>query len=122
MSDYANGVVMNAGVMTGANVIYGSWTTLMQKHHVSYEFVWTGTPTGSIGFEVTNTKREPSSAVAGQPLSTAAASPPLSGVAPAGVAGSCLIGIPWIEAGWIRPVYTNTSGVGSLTITVFAKE
>jgi hypothetical protein len=92
--------------------LVGNWLSISAGRHLSYEFLWTGTPTGVLSFQVSNDGTNPFP-IAGT------FSPPIT--QPAGGAGSSFVDLVVTDAAFIRPIYTRTSGAGTITGIVMLK-
>jgi len=96
---------INAGDMS-SDVTGTSQDTEFQEV-LSFQFVWTGTPTGTIDIELSND---------GSTWTPAG----LSGSDPAGSAGNAILEIETASK-YARAVYSSTSGSGSLSVHYSAK-
>jgi hypothetical protein len=92
--------------------LVGNWLNVASGRHLSYEFMWTGTPTGVLSFQISNDGVNPF------PF-PGTFSPPIT--QPAGGAGSAFVDLVVTDAAYIRPIYTRTSGTGSITGIVMLK-
>lgn len=110
--------VIDAGVMTGTTVLLGEITDLALLDNVSYEVNWTGTPTGTLTFECSNSYERtanPSALFFALTFPTAPASP--AGSANTGYG----IDLNQVPFRYIRPRYVNASSTGVLNIWIFGK-
>lgn len=106
--------VLVNGDMSGDLV--GTPINLEFLDNVGIQYVWIGTPTGTIGVQVTN------QLINGQPVPNSFTKLTLSGVSePAGSAGSFWLDINQISAAWIQVYYTHSSGAGTLNVYLSAK-
>lgn len=117
-----NKPVISAGDMSGN--LTSLITVIQRLPGISYDLVWTGTPTGTFAVQVSNTvtlRPDGTAATAGSwntlPTSAFAGTYP----APAGSAGNGFLDIVGTEAYAVRLVYTFVSGSGSLTVIPCAK-
>lgn len=99
-------------------------TYINQLPGISYDLVWTGTPTGTFEVQVSNTYSQDAlgnvlSAGNWNTLPTASfiGTYPV----PAGSAGNGFLDVVGTEAAWVRLVYNATSGTGALTVVPAAK-
>jgi hypothetical protein len=93
-------------------------SNLDQYDNVSYQVVWTGTPTGTIAVDVSN-DYNPQTQVGTWTDVTASLTPAPTN--PAGSAGDHAIDANQIPFGWIRLRYVHASGSGQVTVTYKAK-
>lgn len=114
--------LINAASM--ATSITSAPTYINQLPGISYDLVWTGTPTGTFAVQVSNTyAQSPSGAVlaAGNwstiPPSNFAGTYPV----PSGSPGNGFLDVVGTEGAWVRLVYTASGGAGSLTVVPAAK-
>lgn len=91
---------------------------------MSYDLVWTGTPTGTFQVQVSNSYQQNpdgSVKVAGNwqtlPTSSFTGTYPV----PAGSAGNGFLDIVGTQAAWVRLQYTAVSGTGTLTVVPASK-
>lgn len=109
-----------ANDMTGTAVITGLPGLLYGCPRCDFQCIWTGTPTGVFTFQVCDypgsifnaDQTAVSSSVTWTTLTNPAA---FTALQPAGAAGSAVFGFADLASRWIRPIYTNTSGTGTLT-------
>ena len=113
-----------AGAMTGTSVITGTPLDIRGQRLVSFQAVWTGTPTGAFGFEISN---HPQAVLGDGSVNPAATWTPLTLPAsfssgnPAGAAGSWVFEFVDLSELWIRPKYTNSASTGTLNVLGTAK-
>lgn len=112
-------VITNASM---ASSFVGTAVNILYSHYVGIQFIWTGTPTGTLGVQVSNVP-----VVSGQifpgpgtftALTLSDASPPI--INPSGAPGSFYLDLT-IGAGWIQPTYTFGSGTGTMNAYLVAK-
>lgn len=91
---------------------------------ISYDLVWTDTPTGTFSVQVSNTySQDPQGNIiaAGNwntlPTSSFTGTYPI----PSGSPGNGFLDVVGTEAAWVRLVYTAASGTGTLTVVPAAK-
>lgn len=114
-------------IINGASMaasITGPATIIQMLPGISYDIVWSGTPTGSFAVQVSNTvtfNGDGSVNNAGSwtalPTSAFAGTYPT----PAGSAGNGFLDVVGTEAYAVRLVYTRISGTGTLTVVAAAK-
>lgn len=95
-------------------------TILAQKTGAGYDFIWTGTPTGTFSVEISNTyaiNANGSVYNAGDWTPVALSSP----ITAAGSGDNAFINLAGVEAYAIRLVYTSTSGTGTLNAVICSK-
>jgi hypothetical protein len=121
---------ISAGAMTGTSTLTSAVTNTQFLDNIGYQFVWSGSPAGTIALQVsadyaqdlngnvTNTGNwapltftywNGSAFVTATSIPTSAGSP-------------VYLDLALLSAPWIRAVYTNASGTGTLTATITAKE
>lgn len=99
-------------------------TSINRIPGISYDIVWTGTPTGTFSIQVSNTySQDANGNVVTAGNWTSIPSDAFSGTYPSaeGSAGNGFIDVVGTEAAWVRLVYTAVSGSGNLTVVVAAK-
>lgn len=104
--------------------ITGPATIIQMLPGISYDVSWTGTPTGVITIEVSNSYRQAANGTitnAGSWSSIPASLFQGNFPTPSGSAGNGFIDVFGTEAYAIRLVYTAASGVGNLTVVAAAK-
>lgn len=108
-----------ANNMTGTAVITGGPCSIFGLSKVSFQAIWTGTPTGVFSFQVTNFPGEifnadgtVKSSVTWTTLTNPSA---FTALQPAGAAGNASFDFADLAHKWIRPLYTNASSTGTLT-------
>lgn len=99
-----------AGVMTGTNVIYTNILGIRQSDNIGLELTWTGTPTGTIEVMVSNS---------GINFYSLTFDPVLA--QPSGSGGGYVVALMEIPFQYMFVRYTNTSGVGTITIYAQSK-
>lgn len=107
-----------------ATSITGPATNINGMPGISYDIVWTGTPTGTFQVQVSNTYAQtPQGAVtnAGNWSTLPAGSFTGTYPTPSGSAGNGFLDVVGTEAAWVRLVYTASGGTGSLTVVPAAK-
>ncbi len=107
--------VIDAGVMTGTDVLTSAPTNIRGIDNVSYQMAWTGTPTGTFSFEVSNTSTSGTDGT--WTVLTLATSP----TNPAGSASNTGVDLNQLSFKWVRMKYTNSGSTGTLNVTVFGK-
>lgn len=101
-------------VLSGGDMSQASLTSpvvsLLTTDDVGLQLIWTGTPTGTFDVQVSCDNANWTSVT----LSPAPAA--------AGSASNAYVDLSLLSAPYMRVVYTKTSGTGSLTIYLAAKE
>lgn len=92
-----------SGAMSSTNVIISGVIDASFLDNVCVEAAWTGTPTGTFGIQGSVTK------INWKDLG-------LSISGPAGSAGNILLDLNQLSFPYVRLVYTNISGTGTLTV------
>lgn len=118
-----NKPVISAGDMSTASLT--SLITIIQRiPGISYDIVWSGTPTGTFSVQVSNTvtlNPDGTAATAGNwttlPVASFAGTYPV----PSGSAGNGFLDVVGTEAYAVRLLYTRVSGSGNLTVVPCAK-
>lgn len=110
MDAIANHQVWNALAVTGTNTYRGGKSSMKLLGKGSYQFLWTGTPTGTLTIQVSN-KPTPDDATDTDWTTLTLA---VAITQPAGAAGSEFVGLDGLEALWVRPRYVNASGSGAV--------
>lgn len=92
---------------------------------VSFQAVWTGTPNGSMTFQIANFPGDifnadgtVKSTVTWTTLTNPTA---FTALQPAGAAGNADFSFADMAQKWIRPLYTNSSSTGTLTVYAAAR-
>lgn len=127
--NFAGGVIV-AGVMTGTNVIGPVVLDIDEADILTFDISYTGTPTGTFKFEVSNSVLPNRTNLSGTPVRagswkdlTSRLVPALTN--PAGAAGNQFVGFPLgdvaMGATYLRVSYTNASGVGVLDVYMTGK-
>jgi hypothetical protein len=114
--NYIHYQVLTNGVMTGTATLTSQITEIRGFDNISYEADFTGTPTGTFSVQVSNSYdpvTNPNATFVILPLSPTPVASGSSGV----------VGIDINQSGfkWIKLVYTNTSGSGTLNAYVSGK-
>lgn len=110
----------NTGLPVNGDMSQASITSnpvnLDGTHKCSFQLQYSGTPTGTISFEVSN-DADPAASVTGNwdALDSTLFSPALT--QPAGAAGTMPVNLTDIQFEWIRVKYTRTGSSGTLTGT-----
>jgi len=107
-----------------ATSITGPVTNVFLIPGISYDLVWTGSPTGTFQVQVSNSyvpNADGTPGVAGSwstlPVSSFAGTYPV----PSGSPGNGFLDVVGTEAAWVRLVYTASGGTGNLTVVAAAK-
>lgn len=100
-------VLLAAGDMSGN--ITSNVVAVQTMDNIGVEFVWTGTPTGTINVDISNDK------VTWQAITLS------PGITPAGGAQNAYLEYNQISAPFFRCRYTRSSGTGTLAISVTEK-
>jgi len=116
--------------MTGTSTLTSSVTNIQFLDDVGYQFVWTGSPVGTIAVQVSaDYAQDFSGNVTNSGNWTPITLSYLSGGSfvnsqsiPTSVGSPVYLDLALLSAPWIRAVYTNSSGTGTLTATITAKE
>jgi hypothetical protein len=98
-------VVPLTGAMSGTNTIYTNILGIRQMDNVGLELTWTGTPTGTITVQVSN------SGLVFYPLTF---NPALA--QPSGSAGGYVIALEGIPFQYMYLQYVNSSGTGTFSV------
>lgn len=110
--------VIQNGDMSG-NLV-SKVTIVKMLSQISYDFVWTGTPTGTFNVQVSNSYTQNPDGTTNNPGSWD--NLPLSApTAATGSAGNGFVDIFGTGSYAMRVVYTAASGSGTLTVTINAK-
>ncbi len=114
--NYIHYQVLVNGTMTGTSVLTSEITEIRGFDNISYEADFTGTPTGTFSVQVSNSYdpiTNPNAVFVILPLSPTPVASGSSGV----------VGIDINQSGfkWIKLVYTNASGSGTLNAYVSGK-
>lgn len=112
-------VVFNAVSLATNQTSSGIHTQYIDN--IGVQFVWTGTPTGAFGIDVSNNATlNPNGTVSGgtwTPLVLTSPNAPLA----TGAAGDGFIDLNQTGAAFIRVTYISTSGTGTCTATLTGK-
>lgn len=117
-----NKPIVNAADMTSS--ITSPPTNINRIPGISYDLVWSGTPTGTFIVQVSNTySQNPDGTVAAAGSWNTIPQASFTGTypAPAGSSGFGFLDVVGTEAAWVRLVYTAASGAGTLTVVPAAK-
>ena len=117
-----NKPIINA--VSTATSITGPATNINTIPGISYDISWTGTTTGTLAVQVSNTYTQDNNGNvvnAGNwntlPTSSFTGTYPI----PAGSPGNGFLDVIGTEAAWCRLVYTAASGTGTMTVVAAAK-
>lgn len=119
-------------VITSASLsasITGSATIIQKLSIISYQFVWSNgsSPIGTVGVQVSNNySLDATGTVANAGDWTAyyflvAAGTYATTIAVSGASGSAIIELPSIGFYSVRPIYTRSSGTGTMDVTINGK-
>ena len=113
--------VLTAGDMSQSSLT-SAITAVQMVDNISYQFVFTGTPTGTFTIEV-SADYEPGRSPNSEPANpghwdTLPITPALLAL---GTDGSIFVDLNQMGAPYIRAVYSRTSGTGSVDIFITAK-
>jgi hypothetical protein len=106
-------------VITNGNMVgdlISAAITLSPDRNMGFEFIWTGTPTGTLGLEIT---------MAGSdgpyvPLDLSGAVPPLT--QPAGSSGVSTVDLVDQDVTFVKVTYAHVSGAGTLSVFAVANK
>ena len=110
-----------------AGSITGGWINIVGLDNISFQAVWTGTPTGTFEFDVSNdgVLTESQTGVPTGTLGPSALTLPTSmtvaAAIPSGSVGNFYFDFNQLSAHWIRMKYVVGSSTGQLSVGVFAK-
>lgn len=112
--------------MTGTTILTSAPTNISYKDNIFYELVWTGSPVGTFQVQVSadyNPGTPQSDGAYDNGTWTEIPVTDQSGNAPAaqGQDGQVVFDLSQISAPWVRVVYTNASGTGTLNGWVAGK-
>lgn len=99
------------GAMASTNVIYSNIQDISNTDNQGLEISWTGTPTGLIEIQCSES---------GQVFNSLTFDPVIT--QPAGASGNYLVSLNQVPWRYLMVKYTNTSGTGSLSIYVGSKD
>lgn len=117
--------VLTSSVMSASR--NGDATVIQKLSVISYQFIWTGTPTGTVGIQVSN---DYSLDATGTVSNTGTWSTYwfmksdgtfVTSLSTGGAAGNAYIELPALGSYAVRPIYTFSSGTGTLNIYVCGK-
>lgn len=112
-------IPLSAGSMTGTTALTGTPKDIYGCSRVSFQAIWTGTPTGTFTFQIANFPGDIFNAdgtLKSTVTWTTLTNPTgFTAMQPGGTAGSGDFSFADLAHKWIRPIYTNTSGTGTLT-------
>lgn len=100
--------------------ITGDVVEIKNQDNIGIQLHWTGTPTGSFDFQISNNHKQDSNGnvtVAGDWITL----PVMPAITAAGSADDAYVDLNQISAMYMRVVYTRTSGTGSLNAYVSGK-
>lgn len=101
--------IISAGDMSGS--LTSTVLPIQFEDNIGLQFVWTGTPTGTIAVQVSMDQTTWTSLTFNPSITQ-----------PAGSAGGLYIDINQISAPFMRATYTFSSGTGALTLKACGKE
>lgn len=108
-----------------ASTITSPVTNINRLPGISYDLVWTGTPTGTFAVQVSNSAQFDSRGnyIAGTGNWNTLPSSSFTGnyPAPSGSAGNGMLDVVGTEAAYCQLVYTASGGAGNLTVVVASK-
>lgn len=107
-----------------ASQIISAPTYIFQIPGISYDLLWTGTPTGTFAVQVSNTyAQDPRGNVTAAGNWNTLPTASFSGTypVPSGSAGNGFLDVVGTEAAWVRLVYNPSGGAGNLTVVPAAK-
>lgn len=99
------------GTMTGTSTIHSAKTQIQQLDNVGLQISWTGTAVGTISVECSNDDVTYYSLTFSPALTQ-----------PAGTAGGYLVDLNQNPFIWVRVSYVNSSGSGTLSAILSAKD
>lgn len=114
--------IINAASM--ATSITGPSTIIQRLPGISYDIVWTGTPTGTFSVQVSNTVvLGPNGSILVEGSWSTLPASSFSGTYPVPAGSSCngFLDVVGTEAYAVRITYTAVSGTGTLTVVAAAK-
>lgn len=117
--------------MTGTTTLTSKVTDIQWLDNIGLQFVWTGTPVGTFSVQV-SADYAPGGEVGSGPANPGNWIPLtlsywngtmfVTGTSiPTSVGSPIYLDLDFLSAPWIRAVYTNTSGSGTLTATITGK-
>ncbi len=104
-------VLINAGAMTGTATLNSTPTNIQNLDNVGLQVSWTGTAVGTFAVQCS---------IDGVTYDSLTFNPALT--QPAGTPGGYLIDLNQLPFPWLQVTYTNTSGSGTLTVSIFGKD
>lgn len=112
------------GTMTGTSVITGTPVDVRDCPIIAFQYVWTGTPSGTVSFDASESAYADAPAgthegSSGPTWTTVTAT--TAGTNPAGSASSSYWRFDNVGYRFIRPKYTNATGTGTLNVFVSGK-
>jgi hypothetical protein len=115
--------------MTGTTTLTSKVTDIQYMDDIGYQFDWTGSPTGTFQVQISSTyaqdlNKNVTNAGTWIPLTITywnGTSFINSTTVPASVGTPIYLDLAFLSAPWIRAVYTNASGTGTLTATITGK-
>ena len=113
--------VLSSGDMSQASLT-SAITAVQMVDNISYQFVFTGTPTGTFTIQV-SADYAPGTGPNSEPINpghwdTLPITPALLAL---GTDGSIFVDLNQMGCPWIRAVYTKTSGTGTVDMFITAK-
>lgn len=112
-------VTGTANNMTGTTAITGKAVHIFGLSKASFQAIWTGTPTGTFTVQVSNypgnVYNDDGTIISSVTWTTLTSPAAWTALQPAGAAGNADFSLADLSQRWIRPIYTNTSGTGTLT-------
>ncbi len=112
----ANDLIISAGSMTSTDVINSDPFWVGHAMGYAIQAVWTGTPTGTIKIQVSIDPQEPTVGNSGEPTVTNWEDLASSSYSITGSAGTYMWNVTSAYYRWVRVVYTNASGTGTLNV------
>jgi len=116
-----SGAIVSGDMSSNIN---GPVSIIQRLPGISYDIVWTGTPTGTFTVQVSNSYfTDPEGNVIGTPNWTNLPTASFTGTypVPSGSSGAGFLDVVGTEAYAVRLIYTSSSGSGSLTVYAAAK-
>jgi hypothetical protein len=108
---YPPNSIITAGVMTGTASLGSTVIPILNGDNFSVQVRWTGTPTGTINFCLSNDQINYDNLVFSPAI-----------IQPIGTAGGFTANMTFLATGWFQMQYTNISGTGSLTAILVGKD
>lgn len=107
--------------------ITGGWINIEGIDNISFQALWTGTPTGTFEFDVSNdgpiddAQTNKPSGTLGATALTLPSSMTVAAAVPSGSGGNFYFDFNQLSAKWIRMKYVLGSSTGQLSVGVFGK-